>query len=565
MNVESMLAAFNSNMQENAQMLEYINRPNVFDTIGKARNEMAHSKMIAHLLSAYHIAGRQESSIVHLLDIIVKRSAQQSISIPSELKNAVLTRDLSELQLEKCETEVPLSKLKASYKGMERIDIHLLYKLKNTLVKSGRGEIEIFIENKVQSQEHDGQTETYYQALKAGKGNGKYQLFLYLTPVSTRVLDDFSNMKEKPECKNFVCVNYQDILESIIEPLLAENTLSDRERFILKDYVSCLELPALPDTNKDGVQDKFDMSIMATSAHERDLINKFLSVENNRQLIQLATSSVCGVPSYTYKEKMGLTFNEALPMALNDYVEGKTELDVLAATCSIFTRKKGATPFMVWSPNGRQYVPCDLYETGGAVYPNLYTAAAHSIMSYAKNHGKEPSEVVAEFGSVYGKQKKGKPLLSNVPGEEYEPFDVDFYIRTDVGEDRINSIFVITAIPIRPVNGEEFHNLLMSDNRNLEDFLQDLIPDLYSRIVGTNFYYRHNTEDRIDEINKCLNEKIDKVVISPTDKALLKKFYDSHLGLILSVHKIMIEGENDTVCYEAHQDILKKLLKQHRQ
>lgn len=560
MNLESMLAAFNGNMQENAQVLEYISRPNIFGTIGKARNEMAHSKMIAHLLSAYHIADYRESPVVHLLDIIIKRSIQQGKDFPEELKNAVLTRDLPELQLEECKTEVLLSDLKQSYKGKERIDIHLLYKLKSTIVKSGRSEIELIIENKVQSQEHDSQTDTYYKTLKAGKGNNRYQFFLYLTPVSTRDLDDFSNMKEKPACDNFICINYQDILDGIIEPLLAENVLSDRERIILNDYVSCLELPALPDTNKDGVQDKFDMSIMATSAHERRLINSFLSEENNRQLIQLAISSVCGIPSYAYKDKRGLTFNEALPLALNDYVEGETELCVVIGTCGVF--QKNGTRFIVWSPNGKQYVPCDLYVTGGTVYPNLYTAVAHSIMSYAQSQGKEPADVVTDFDSVYG--RNGKPLLSNDPKDGYEPFDYDFYVRMDVGVDRISSISGITKIVIRPVNEVEFHNLLMSDNRNLKDFLQDLNPDLYSRIPETNFYYRHDTEDRINKINDCLSEKIVKIEFSQSDKTLLKKFYDNHLGLILSVHKIKTDNESDASRYESQQKTLKELLKQHR-
>lgn len=562
MDLVNMLAAFNGKMQENAQVLEYISRPNIFDTIGKARNEMSHSKMIAHLLSAYHIVGYRESPIIHLLDIIIKRGIQQGKDFPEELKNAVLTRDIPELQLEECKTEVPLANLKPSYSGKDRIDIHLRYKLKDTIIKSGRSEIELIIENKVQSQEHDSQTSTYYNTLKAGKGNNRYQFFIYLTPISTRDLDDFCNLKEKPACDNFICINYQDILDGIIEPLLAENVLSERERIILNDYVSCLELPALPDTNKDGVQDKFDMSIMATSAHERRLVNNFLSEENNRQLIQLAISSVCGMPSYAYKNKRGLTFNEALPLALNDYVEGKTELCVLTNTCDVF-QKKG-TPFIVWSPNGKQYVPSDLYVTGGTVYPNLCMAVAHSIMSYAQSQGKAPADVVAGFDSVYGKQGNGKPLLSNVPKDGYEAFDYEFYVRTDVGEDRISSISEITNISIRRVNEEEFHNLLMSDNSNLKDFLQVINPDLYSRIPETNFYYRHDTEDRINKINDCLSEKIVKIDFSQSDKTLLKKFYDNHLGLILSVHKIKTDNESDASRYKSKQKTLKNLQKQHR-
>ncbi|MBQ0057128.1 MAG: PD-(D/E)XK nuclease family protein [Bacteroidales bacterium] len=560
-----MLAAFNGNMQENALVLEYLSRPNIFDTIGKARNEMSHSKMIAHLLSAYNASDCRESPIVHLLDIIIERSWQQAKKFPEDLKAAILTRDLPDLQLEECKTEVPLSKLNKSYRGKERVDIYLRYRLKDTIVKSGRSEIEIIIENKVQSQEHDSQTETYYKTLKAGKGTGKYQFFLYLSPMSARTLDDFSNAKEKPTCDKFVCISYQDILDGVIEPLLAGNELSDRERVILNDYVSCLELPALPDTNKDGVQDKFDMSIMATSAHERRLINNFLSTENNRQLIQLATSSVCGIPSYTYKEKAGLTFEEALPLALADYVNEKTELGVMVGTYDVFARTKGGTPFVVWSPNGKQYVPFDLWETEGEVYSKFYEAAAHAIISYSERIGKRyPSEVISDFNSEYGKRNgkrnNGKPLLLSDPMDGYELIQGDFFIRKDVGTDC--TIASITEIAICHVSHEAFHNLLMSDIATLKYFLLDFNPDLYSRIPGTNFYYRHDSKDKIDVINKCLKEKkIEKITFSQDDRNLLKKFYDSHRGLILSVHKIKADNEQNASRYEAQQGVLKKLLK----
>lgn len=557
-----MLAAFNGNMQENALVLEYLFRPNIFDTIGKARNEMSHSKMIAHLLSAFNAPGCRESPIVHLLDIIIARSGQQEKAFPEDLKTAILTRDLPDLQLEECKTEVPLSKLNKSHRGKERVDIYLRYRLKDTIIKSGRSEIELIIENKVQSQEHDRQTDTYYKTLKAGKGNNKYQFFLYLSPMPARAYVDLSNLKEKPACDKFVRICYQDILDGIIEPLLAGNELSDRERVILNDYVSCLELPALPDTNKDGVQDKFDMSIMATSAHERRLINCFLSAENNRQLIQLATSFVCGIPSYTYKEKAGLTFKEALPLALTDYVKEKTELSVLAGTCDVFARTKGGTPFVVWSPNGRQFVPFDLWETEGEVYSNLYEAVAHSIMSYAEQIGKNyPSEVISDFDSVYGKRNNGTPLLSSDPMDGYELIQGDFFIRKDVATDKISTIAGITKIAVRHVSPEAFHNLLMSDNATLNHFLQDFNPDLYSRIPGTCFYYRHDAEGRLNEINECLKEKIEKIAFSQDDRNLLKKFYDSHRGLILSVHKIKADNEQDACRYEAQQRILKKMLK----
>ena len=50
LSAEELLTMFNRNITKNAELLDYIGRSNLFEIIGKARNESVHSRFIAELL-----------------------------------------------------------------------------------------------------------------------------------------------------------------------------------------------------------------------------------------------------------------------------------------------------------------------------------------------------------------------------------------------------------------------------------------------------------------------------------------------------------------------------------
>ena len=52
LSAEELLTMFNRNISKNTELLNYIGRRNLFEIIGKSRNEGVHSRFIAELLSS---------------------------------------------------------------------------------------------------------------------------------------------------------------------------------------------------------------------------------------------------------------------------------------------------------------------------------------------------------------------------------------------------------------------------------------------------------------------------------------------------------------------------------
>lgn len=211
---------------------------------------------------------------MHFLDIVVMRAKEQGVEISQDFCNLVLTRSLQIDSLADKQTEYSLCDYAKNYSidKKERLDIYLRYNLANAIKKSGNKVIEIFIENKVLSKEHNQQTQKYYDTCVDRRK--ALQLFIYLSPISQRELSNYAGIPEdmKPtgsDCSGnpvYVHICYQDILDKVILPLIEEKQMNNRDAVILEEYASCLELPALPeDDDKIGAK---ELSIMAVSNYE---------------------------------------------------------------------------------------------------------------------------------------------------------------------------------------------------------------------------------------------------------------------------------------------------------
>jgi len=104
-------------------------------------------------------------------------------------------------------------------------------------------------------------------------------LFVYLTPISNIALNDL----EEPESasKEFIHINYQSILDYLLEPILKRDT-SDRTKIIINEYIKSLSQPTMEKYDKEHKPDL----IMALGTEERALLNNFW--EKNQKLIMAA-------------------------------------------------------------------------------------------------------------------------------------------------------------------------------------------------------------------------------------------------------------------------------------
>ena len=222
------------------------------------RSETRHSSFLAWLLEGKDFPVKeQDHPIIHLLDILIRRESEQSTQklVHDDIKNMVLSRNIKSILIHEVSTEKLIKDL-STIQSIDRLDIYI-----HCTIEPKNGEskkIEFIIENKVGSKENGPkkenkgfaskypyyvnktQTERYYYACKDNAIKDRQtceKIFIYLTPISNADLSDFDNLGEDQKSKDghFININYQDILDNIIEPLLSSEDISTRIHTLLNE------------------------------------------------------------------------------------------------------------------------------------------------------------------------------------------------------------------------------------------------------------------------------------------------------------------------------------------
>lgn len=144
--------------------------------------------------------------------------------------------------------------------GSNRGYIDLLIK-----IRLEDGILPIVIENKVNSKEHDNQTERYFTVCEEwfkDRIHFKEPIYLFLTPV-------YNSMP--PRQKEFLSITYQDLVDNVIEPSLwkSKNSISCNN---INVYLQCLSFQS---DNEKGE------SIMAISTEEKKILHDFVTQNKN--------------------------------------------------------------------------------------------------------------------------------------------------------------------------------------------------------------------------------------------------------------------------------------------
>lgn len=321
---------FNSD-KDILMMREKYNVPSFFEIISKERSETTFSSFLKWLFSSNKSEGTS-SPLMMLLDILVRRGSEQqeeTILIPENLKKRILSRKIK-IQSLKVYTEQPVSTLARevfdalcknnrdeytkgyntgwddypSFKhalqiasnSQDRIDLLIDCDIVDSEVDR---KLQIIIENKIDSKEGGAKKnkndarlpKEYFEASQTGRyylgshrtdnnAGDVYQLYVYLTPLPSDKLDKFKDLKEREskeirDDEHFIQINYQDILDSIIVPLLHSKSLSNRSRFFLEEFKNELTYP--------NVESKGGASFIAVSEDaSEDILNNW---EKYKELI----------------------------------------------------------------------------------------------------------------------------------------------------------------------------------------------------------------------------------------------------------------------------------------
>lgn len=222
----------------------------MMEIVGVHRDENKHSDFLAWLF---------DSSSDHQLGVLPAEKLIELIK-----KNGQLLPIIAD-KITKC-----TAKREVAGKDGDRVDIILE-------IEVGNDKIRVVFENKVNAPEtidkdDIGQTIRYHDEYEQKK-DGFKNVYIY----------NRCDKSQLPQCKEFICITYQDIVDNIIEPLLQLPNLNPRTEFILKDYILTLEKPV-------NVEKQTDKIIMAMGKELKENLKEFL--DENFDLFATAIETV---------------------------------------------------------------------------------------------------------------------------------------------------------------------------------------------------------------------------------------------------------------------------------
>ena len=274
---------------------EKFNRPSFFEIISKERSETTYSSFLKWLFQENCMDKETCNPLALLLDVLVRRSEEQKGYVDTVLNNqkvkqAIVTRAIN-IKSVKIDTEKYVSHLtqqilnlllpnssykvkgellqddlkKIAAKSKDRIDLFVDCSIDLEGVELNAKRIQIVIENKIDSVEGKGkrnekagvdaydnatQTKRYFLGTNmiAIDGKGKtldvdaaeiLQIYVYLTPQEP---------SEGACDEHFIQISYQDIVDSILVPMLSSSSLSQRSRFYIDEFLNQLVFPSLDGT-----------------------------------------------------------------------------------------------------------------------------------------------------------------------------------------------------------------------------------------------------------------------------------------------------------------------------
>lgn len=270
--VEEWLMQFHSNQATRA-IIRKINQNSILDIYGIARSETHHSKFLAWLFNPNESHNTGELALRKLLNIAVRRGIEQKnqskdfLSVKKTVLTSATHSSTSASNVQVLTESYVEAQGKKGAKG--RIDI-----LVSNLALGGKT-INIIIENKIYSNEHDEQTTTYFEGINKKFPKPKnINIFLYLTPKSNWEMPKVDG--PSCTCKDFIEINYQDILTEVLTPIL-EEPISSATRVAIEDYIHCITSPSIHSKN---------YNTMAVDKETNEMLKKFWDA--NEDLIRAA-------------------------------------------------------------------------------------------------------------------------------------------------------------------------------------------------------------------------------------------------------------------------------------
>ncbi len=306
--IKDLIVKFNLDESIN-DLKRYYATPTTWEIINQSRKETRHTQFLAWFFRNKDFNADPNAGPIKKLIVLLLKWAnmQESAYFDEDLANSIYSQSLDILSYNVI-AEFPISieqkSLDTPAYGEGDIDIFIRCEAKvNDVVRN----INIAIENKIgapetskcfnkegkrlESPNKDNtgtilyQTEAYYQYITE-KYKDNINLFVFLKPTDCN-LEDI----ERAECKcdKYIQINYQELLDNIIQPVSDQKDISVENMYRLKDYIKTLGKPAETGDDKDNDTNK-NIIIMAMEQKERELLTTFF--KNNEDLIRAAINAL---------------------------------------------------------------------------------------------------------------------------------------------------------------------------------------------------------------------------------------------------------------------------------
>ena len=306
------------------ELHKYYTQETILDVLGVARQENPHSAFLRWLFDIKGSHGLGDLPLRCLLETICltkeDRYAQTNAwfvpETPNEAWNILSNNQKTYFDYIKYGRYEIIDASIANELVLEkqrRADIFIAAKLRLYDEKGAGVDNEhyfiIVIENKIHSLEHDNQTIAYTKAIFNKSRAEKYIsdcfsqeiklnhfpliLPIYLNAWQKGVIEDALNGNRKsealPSSQQFITINYQDILDGVLEKSLSYCTIDIASRRI-SEYIRCLGQATLTtdysiNADSDGRKSNQQHLIMAVTNREKELAKQLLQ-NDYKQIIQ---------------------------------------------------------------------------------------------------------------------------------------------------------------------------------------------------------------------------------------------------------------------------------------
>lgn len=286
--IKDLIIKFNLDESIN-DLKRYYPTPTTWEIINQSRKETRHTQFLAWFFGNKDFNADPNAGPIKKLIVLLLKWAnmQENAAFDEELANSIYSQSLSILSY----NVTPEYDILVEPYGEGDIDILVSCVAK---VNDVERNINIAIENKIGAPEttkkrfgKDGtettlyQTKAYYQYITK-EYKDDINLFVFLKPTDR----DLENVKQAEcKCDKYIQINYQELLDNIIQPVCDQKDISVENKYRLKDYIKTLGKPAETDedTNKNII-------IMAMNQKERELLTIFF--KNNEDLIRAAINAL---------------------------------------------------------------------------------------------------------------------------------------------------------------------------------------------------------------------------------------------------------------------------------